>query len=199
VKRPRRSTLHDGAPKIPSTRMSSEAGTLVRLGRRPPPGDSAVGLLLDCHGRIRTFSDLAVRLARADASDHEIRDAAARVHRYFTVALPLHVADEDETLQPRLASRAPDLLAALDIVTREHREAEEWLTELQPIWEALARDPAQAALRLSTATPAGRLQGLLERHLLREEEQLFPALTQVFSPAEERAIVEEFRARRAPR
>jgi hemerythrin-like domain-containing protein len=179
--------------------MKPEAGTLVRLERRPPPGDSAVGLLLDCHGRIRTFSELAVRLTRADAPAQEIADAAARVHRYFTVALPLHVADEDETLRPRLASHAPDLLAALETVTREHREAEEWLAELEPTWEALARDPTQTALRLSTAIPAERLLALLERHLLLEEEQLFPVLSQVFSPAEERAIVAEFRARRAPR
>lgn len=181
--------------------MKSESGSPVRLGRRPPPGDSAVDLLVDCHGRIRTFSDLAVRLTDACESFaiDDIANAAERVHRYFTVALPLHVADEDETLRPWLERHAPELLDILATLTREHREAEDLLAELRSTWQSLARAPAQAALRIATAAPAERLRALLKRHLALEEERVFPVLGQILSPGEERAIVAEFRARRAPR
>ena len=36
------------------------------------------------------------------APPEEIVQAAAAVHRYYSVSLPLHEADEDQTLRPRL-------------------------------------------------------------------------------------------------
>src|SRR5690242_6505881 len=77
--------------------------------------------LLDCHARIRTFLGLARRLAGDDpATETETRDAAAAVERYFTVALPLHVLDEDESLLPRLRGRNADLDLAIALMHGEH-------------------------------------------------------------------------------
>ena len=82
---------------------------LTRLGRGAGAAD-AVGLLLDCHERIRAFTAMASRLAApGDPGPDAIRDAAARVHRYFAEALPLHAQDEEESLAPRLRGRDPDL------------------------------------------------------------------------------------------
>src|SRR5690349_2192994 len=59
--------------------------------------------LLTCHGHIRSFSTVAVRLAGAPAEHvRQIEEAARRLVDYFGRALPLHVADEDQSLLPRL-------------------------------------------------------------------------------------------------
>ena len=70
--------------------------------------DDPVDLLLACHMRIRHFGQLASALPGAqEAGAADVIDAAQRLHRYFTVALPLHVADEDESVRPRLDAHAP--------------------------------------------------------------------------------------------
>jgi iron-sulfur cluster repair protein YtfE (RIC family) len=166
--------------------------SLVRLGQSPAGEETASGLLLDCHTRIRSFAELAVRLAEDDAPDAELADAAARVHRYFTQALPLHVADEERSVAPRLRQIAPETVEALETMEREHRAHDELLARLVPAWEALRSDPR---LRRETHADALRLRAELEAHLAAEERLIVPALARL--PAEEsRAIVTELRARR---
>ena len=80
-------------------------------------------LLLGCHARIRHFTAVAVKLAHAlAATSDEIRQAAEVVHRYYSVSLPLHEADEDQTLRPRLDAVADQqvhhALLAMAISTR---------------------------------------------------------------------------------
>src|ERR1700758_1968682 len=74
-----------------------------------PKSEDAVDLLLGCHQRIRHFTGVAVKLAHAQsAGPDEIVQAAASVHRYYSVSLPLHEADEEDTLRPRLNSLADE-------------------------------------------------------------------------------------------
>ena len=164
----------------------------IRLGPKPAADETPAGLVLDCHARIRTFSGLAVTLATAAAPDAEVADAAARVHRYFTVALPLHVADEEQSLAPRLRRYAPDTLAALDDMEREHRAHDALLAGLVAAWAAIGEDPAR---RAATAEAAARLRAELERHLAAEERLVVPALAGLPTD-EQQAILEEMRARR---
>jgi hypothetical protein len=80
----------------------------IQIGS-PKESSDVVDLLLKCHERIRTFIGLACKLGKAqEPSVDEIRDAASRVSRYFSEALPLHVADEEESILPRLAGRNPE-------------------------------------------------------------------------------------------
>src|SRR5262245_13477398 len=80
-----------------------------------------VDLLLDCHRRIRRFASTARHLADADAvTDAEAREASAATARYFTVALPLHVRDEEDSIVPRLLGRDPQVDAALREMSRQH-------------------------------------------------------------------------------
>lgn len=103
---------------------------LTRLGAPATPED-AVGLLLECHHRIRTFLALARRIAAAGPGDRgDVADSAARVTRYFTQALPLHARDEEESVLPRLRGRAADVDVALEVMAREHREHEGPLGEV---------------------------------------------------------------------
>ena len=60
---------------------------LGKIGRSAAPAD-AVALLLECHGRIRAFLAMARRVGEA-----------IQVHRNFTLALPLHARDEEESIR----------------------------------------------------------------------------------------------------
>src|SRR6185503_9035331 len=89
---------------------------LTTLGGPRPKrsGDELTGSLLDCHERIRRFTALALELGRvappgAPEALEQIREAAAGVPRYFTVALPLHSADEEQSVEPRLVALDPAL------------------------------------------------------------------------------------------
>src|SRR5512132_579542 len=95
---------------------------LTRLGAPAAP-DDAVGLLLECHDRIRSFLALARRVAQAGPAERDgVAEAAARVRRYFAEALPLHARDEEESILPRLRGREPAVDAELAAMEREHRE-----------------------------------------------------------------------------
>lgn len=184
--------------------MFKWATMYVQISNRPavegPRG--ALDMLLDCHGRIRRFSALSTRLATTQAPAAELREAAAQVHRYFTVALPLHVADEDGSLRTHVLSTSPAqaLVDALNTMTREHVELEALLAECAPQWKAIELEPArQADVGPSLAARSTRLEELFRIHLLGEEETLFPLLRQHLSPELDATLVGEFRARRETR
>ena len=87
---------------------SLQSGMLPILGAvgEGPATEGPFELLLGCYARIRAFTSLAARLCSDEpASEPEVAGAAARVHRYHAVALPLHQADED--LPSRLGWNAP--------------------------------------------------------------------------------------------
>src|SRR4051812_25565021 len=103
-------------------RRAHNKSMLIQIGSPKEPPD-IVDILLECHERIRSFTGLARRLASTHGlSEEEVRDAAARVTRYFSEALPLHVADEEQSILPRLSGRSPELDAALNGMQREHHE-----------------------------------------------------------------------------
>ncbi len=172
---------------------------LTRLGGAAAAED-AVGLLLECHGRIREFVGMARRIGAARGEDPEaVREAARRVRRYFTEALPLHARDEEESVLPRLRGRDAALDRELEAMAGEHRQHEEPLGRLVEACRALERDPAQlASLGEAVAAAAAELEAAFGRHLAREESIIFPAMRRARAPAEDEALVREIRARRAP-
>jgi hemerythrin-like domain-containing protein len=155
---------------------------LTTLGSRSPEQRTTRELLLDCHGRIRRFCAIARRLADG-APVEQAREAALALDRYFRIALPLHVADEDESLRPRLDRlHDPALSAALETMSAEHVIADEKLAELLERWRAIAAEPS-AARCVETRSAALWLDGYLTRHLGEEETRIFPALERL-PPAE---------------
>ncbi len=171
--------------------------TLIGLGKPPAPGD-AVELLLECHGRIRSFLALARRLAEArEETPEALADAALRVHRYFTQALPLHARDEEDSIVPRLRGREPALDDALDAMVREHAEHQAPLGVLVGACAEVAGDPGRLAhLAGSLAGATGELERHFVVHLGREEEVVFPAVRRLLDGAADAAIVRELRLRR---
>ncbi len=140
---------------------------LTRLGARPAEGD-LVDLLLDCHQRIRTFTDLAARLAAAERpAAGEVRDAAARVHRYFSEALPLHARDEEESILPRLAGRDAEVDAALARMRAEHAEHGAPVGAVLGLCAALRDDPSRhAELAPALGVAAAELRRHFDHHLV---------------------------------
>jgi iron-sulfur cluster repair protein YtfE (RIC family) len=171
----------------------------TRIGRPAAPGD-AVALLLECHERIRSFLALARRIAEAGpAAPASVGEAATRVRRYFTEALPLHAQDEEASVLPRLRGLDARVDAELDTMAREHREHEGPTSELVAACEEIARAPE----RLPELAPRlGRAAAALERHFVehlgREEAVIFPAMRRLLDRPADEAIIREIRARRAP-
>ena len=171
---------------------------LTRIGRAPVQGD-VVDALLDCHQRIRDFTALALRLGTMQGlSDAEIRDAAARVHRYFSSALPLHARDEEESLLPRLEGLDPALDAELAEMMREHAEHGPPTDRLLALCAELQERPGElprSAARL--AAVARELERHFDTHLAREERVIFPAIRARLDGTTREQIQVEIRQRRA--
>jgi iron-sulfur cluster repair protein YtfE (RIC family) len=166
------------------------------------PAEGAAELLLGCHQRIRQFAELAARVASHEpASDADVADAARRVHRYHSIALPLHQADEEQSIAPRLEPLvAPEIRQAISGMRREHLELDETLATLLPLWQQLAAEPAMRRELAGRMAPAvTRMQELWAHHLSVEEDLIFPALNRALDAAQLATIVEEMRARRLQR
>ena len=111
---------------------------LIKLGagRGGPAGgdETLVEVLMACHARIRRFTALAITLAAPATASRpaaEIADGADAVRRYLAVALPLHIADEDASITPRLLAHDPALGPALDRMHAEHEAHAPLLTALR--------------------------------------------------------------------
>ena len=173
---------------------------LIQIGhhREHDPTD-VVGPLLDCHARIRAFTAIAQRIAAREGTLAEVAGAAGLVERYFRVALPLHVDDEERSLGSRLlaAPVAPGVLLAIEAMTDEHEVLERLVAGLLPRWAELAERPSElASLASLLAEDTGELRRRCDAHLEDEERVLFPAVREHLR-ADARAIREEMIARRA--
>ena len=171
---------------------------LAKIGK-PSAADDAVGLLLECHERIRSFLALARRIAEVGPSEPgSVPEAAARVRRYFTEALPLHAQDEEESILPRLRGLDPVVDAELEAMAREHREHERPLRALVGACEQLARAPESLPdLAPVVEEATAELERHFAEHLGREEAVIFPAVRRLLDRSADAAIVREIRARRA--
>lgn len=155
-----------------------------------------VASFLECHEKIRRFTTGLSRLAELEDLAHPLApDTAAAIARYLEVGLPLHGADEDESLSPRLRGHAigPDVVAALDRMTAEHHEMDAILPELVGLLKGLARAEAIDEARFRALSP--RFVDLMMGHIAMEEATIFPAC-EVLDAGERTAILDELRRRR---
>jgi hemerythrin-like domain-containing protein len=171
---------------------------LKKIERSVAPAD-AVDLLLECHGRIRGFLAMARRLGEArDESAEAVSDAAIQVQRYFTLALPLHARDEEESILPRLSGRDPLVNLQLDAMVREHREHQRPLGRLIEACAEIGADPGRhPGLAGSVLQASTELDRHFFHHLAREEEVIFPAVRRLLDASTDASIVKEIRLRRS--
>jgi hemerythrin-like domain-containing protein len=181
-----------------SSGLPDEAMTRSLLAWQPPhPHAHVADLLADCHARIRYFASLAVRICD-ECCPVDAREAAARIRRYFVEAYPLHVADEHESILPRLRARAPESEPMLQKLESEHRCLESKLPELLALCDALEHgDEAACKSAVAKLRSLGEcMHTLLDAHLDNEEQNLFPLLREKLTEEDVAAIRGEFRARR---
>jgi hemerythrin-like domain-containing protein len=155
-------------------------------------------MLLACHTRLRHFSELALAVAnRTDLEPAQIVDASHRLLRYFRVALPLHEADEEETLTPVLVEVAsPEQIEALEQMHDQHGLLHDILAELFPRWDKMEADPRSIDGR-DTLPQARRLAAVFDVHLALEESTIFPVIHEL-EQVEQQKLLAEIRARRTP-
>lgn len=155
-----------------------------------------VDLLEECHARIRRFVNLAHEAALRDAPHDEIERACADVERYFTEALPLHVADEEISIAPRLRGLSPEVDRALDVMTSQHREHSPVLVELLRASATVRVHPTHQGASDDLAKVARELKIEFEEHLTLEERVIFPAIRKLVPPEDQAEILAELRKRR---
>jgi iron-sulfur cluster repair protein YtfE (RIC family) len=171
--------------------------TPARTANTPP--EDALDLLLGCHLRIRHFASTAAKLAHAQAAAHdEIRMTAAGLYRYFSVSLPLHEADEEDTLRPRLDSLGNERVHhALVAMHDQHQAIDELIERLLPLAQLLERNPSaieQVGGEMCGITKA--LEEIFAAHLKLEEEEIFPAIRGGLPKEEQAAMLQEMQSRR---
>jgi len=171
--------------------------TPPRPSNQPP--EDALDLLLGCHQRIRHFTATAKNLAHAQGATHdEIRMAAAGVHRYYSVSLPLHEADEEDSVRPRLDALDDERVHhALAAMHDQHQAIDELIERLLPLLQMVERNPAaleQAGGEMCTITKG--LEEIFSAHLQLEEEVIFPAIRAHLPSGDRTAILAEMQARR---
>ena len=164
-----------------------------------PKTEDAVDLLTGCHDRIRHFTGLAVKLAHAQSSaPDEIVRAAAAVHRYYTVSLPLHEADEEDTLRPRLDSLGDEKVRhALIAMHDQHMAIDDLLERLLPLLVMVRNNPDTlhaAGPEICSITKA--LDDMFRAHLEMEEAVIFPAIRQELDAASQQQMLQEMQDRR---
>lgn len=165
------------------------------LGRKQQAQGDPCTALVEGHERIRAFADLAVAIAtREDAPFADVRAACARVERYFAVAMPLHVRDEEESIFPRLRGRSSSVDAALAGMHEQHVLHAGLIERLcRAVSAVMSGDELGRASLVSIAQP---LRQLLEVHLRSEDEIVVPAMRELLSRKEQAAIRREMEARR---
>jgi iron-sulfur cluster repair protein YtfE (RIC family) len=173
----------------------------IRTTPRSSTSETALDMLVGCHERIRHFSSMARKLAHAHEADaQQVQSAAEAAHRYFTVALPLHEADENESLHPRLKRAVPvgDLAGpAADAMVDQHHAIDELLERLLPLLQLLERNPAkQPEVAGEMCSITSRLDELFREHLELEEKVVFPAISASLTEADRQSPVAEMQARR---
>lgn len=161
-----------------------------------PTDPTLADLLLACHERIRHFTAVARRIAEARGAPlDQIADAAADVHRYFTVAFPLHEADEILSIAPRLTALSGTTALAGEEALAQNREINILLRQLVPLWDALCREPEELpAFSPRLLDLSSQLENLCDAHLRLEEETVFPAINQLSAP-DQREILKEMSER----
>ncbi|MGI5862165.1 MAG: hemerythrin domain-containing protein [Myxococcales bacterium] len=161
--------------------------------RRDPAVD-----LLACHEKLRRFIELSASLAAGKESPESVAASAAAIYDFLMVSLPIHMADEDYAIAPKLRTAgAPDVVQqALEVLAYQHSDLQAMIGRMASTWRTLAEQPErlpELASRLESGT--ARLAAVLEAHLALEEEMLIPALEKHLAPETRALIAREIRLR----
>jgi hemerythrin-like domain-containing protein len=179
--------------------MDRMLNQIASLNSQQSKTEDAVDLLIGCHQRIRHFTGVAAKLAHAQgAGPDEVVQAAASVHRYYSVSLPLHEADEEDTLRPRLSRLGEEKVEhALLAMHDQHQAIDDLIERLLPVLVMVRNNPDMlhaAGSELCSITRA--LEEMFAAHLQMEEEIIFPAIRSSLPEGEQAEMLREMQERR---
>lgn len=171
---------------------------IVRIDENPGAegADDVVARLAAAHVRIRSYLLEAQKLADGEGTPERRRASARAVLDFFRFALPLHEADEDASIVPRLYDRTGELTPAALARMEEHGLIDEAVDVLAEDWERWAESGMAPAQNIDAHRALlGDLAAALDRHLRAEERALFPAVAALDAETR-REIVREMEERR---
>lgn len=155
-------------------------------------------LLRACHEKVVRFTTLAQRLqahVRQQGVDEQAREAAQAVLRYFTLAAPLHHADEDDDLFVALRGlNHATLTARIDALQAEHDALGQCWAKVRPWLEAIAAGQSPRGVEPDVDGFATRYR----EHAHAEECDVYPHAAEL-SAATLRALADAMVARRQPK
>jgi hemerythrin-like domain-containing protein len=108
-----------------------------------------------------------------------LRERADEFRQFFANNLVPHFRAEEEVLFPRLRARAPESEAIVEQLERDHRQFRDAISQLE-------RDAGLGKVLFD-------LGDLLERHIRKEERELFPLFEQYVGEIGAEAVGEEIR------
>jgi hemerythrin-like domain-containing protein len=169
-----------------------------------PTFQQPLALLSDCHRRVEKFLGLLLRVAReADGGplNPMQREALETSLRYFREAAPKHTADEEDSLFPRLrALGTPEAVAVMEKIAAleaDHQTAgpDHAAVELfGRLW--LARNRLGADEVASMRTHLESLHMLYGRHIVIEDNEVFPTAARLLAAADLAEVGREMAERR---
>lgn len=95
-----------------------------------------LGLLRACHERMLNQCDTLDKMVahlRAQGLDTEFREAARKVHRYFSTSAVFHHRDEEEDLFPRLVRVSLTMAELIHQLRQEHTRLDAHWQTLEPL------------------------------------------------------------------
>lgn len=140
---------------------------------KPAPDFSdPLGLVLACHQRMLGHCELLERLVehmKHSGADEDARQAAHKVHRYFSTAARHHHDDEEQDIFPRAAQVSEELAVLVQRLQRDHGKIDAAWNDLGP----MLADPRNIGDVERFAGLVGEFCALYREHIRREEEQFF--------------------------
>lgn len=172
---------------------------LVKLGA-PKLADfkDPIGVLTSCHRRIEHFIGILETLVASDVPiplDMERRKALESSLNYFRNSAPKHVADEDESLFPRL--KKAGVSARLKLLATQHEEITKLHTDLESLglqWLSLPRLSPPTWEKLKDTVDG--MSSIYSEHIQIEEHEIFPKAAEFLSKEELAIVGDEMSARR---
>lgn len=178
----------------------------VNIGDAPQPDfDRPIELLMDCHRRVERFLEVLLSLATDHGDrplDGEHREALETALNYFRGAAPMHTADEEQSLFPRMRdSGDPDARAAADRLAQlesDHHDADARHARVDALgrrWLACGQLSGRDADELLAHLRA--LAMLYAEHIRAEDEEIFPLAARTLNGEQLREVGHEMARRRA--
>ncbi len=160
-----------------------------------PDFSDPLGLLRACHERVLQHCDTLENLAAHIGDkgiDQDAKEAAAQVHKYFSVAGKHHHQDEEQDIFPRLARQS---LKLADLVHRLKQEHEAIDALWEPLAPLLAR-PATIEDSEAFLQQAEQFADTYRAHVRKENEDLLDMAQHIFGSDELKQIGEKMAERR---